>query len=481
MFEFALAAKPASTLREIGNFPKSKMNKTNRLTKYAFDTEVPSLCSHGPTGRYVFSANGAIFIPARRGEPSLNSLALTARFTRARCSENLTSAMCGVEAKASFDSRFQRSVVGLFLAAASLHEPAPLALNTYLAEQLWKIFFLIFAAIPLVSASAEPIIPASQGMTWHYHMTQEAGEGLRFSDLKTDEDGKARTSVAYRINGNANIDGKNLLRFEMHRDDTITNTDLVTVDEKGIICSARIDQNAQMTRLEPPQVMIGAPLKTGMSWDFDGEVAGTKVHQHYSVIGEQDVVVPAGKFRAFQIHGEQDSPNSMTIDRWFVKGTGIVKDVTAMRAQNGDLVRRITLELKERPKIEPRPEVKSPEARQKLTVAVGKEPIGAMTTTFKSDTPKIYARWRGEGLRRQAKIRSSGLPKTSARSRPPTTPLMKRSPPRPLPIRMAFSPSHNRRAAGCLGIIASSSMSMMRRSNRSSLRLSNEFALKFRP
>ena len=257
-----------------------------------------------------------------------------------------------------------------------------------------------------VSASlAESIIPTAQGMTWTYALTQEAGEGLRFSDLKTDEDGKARVAVAYRINGTANIEGKNLLRFEMHRDDTITNTDLLTVDDRGIICVARIDQNGEMTRLNPPQTMIAAPLKAGMRWDFDGEVGGIKVLQHYSVIGQEDVVVPAGKFRAFQIHAEQEAPNFMTIDRWFVQGTGIVKDVTTTRAQNGDLVRRITLELKERPQIGPRPDVKSPDARQKLAVTIGKEPIGAAMTTFPSDTPKIYARWRGQGLRSAAKIR----------------------------------------------------------------------------
>ena len=54
----------------------------------------------------------------------------------------------------------------------------------------------------------------------------------------------------------------------------------------------------------------------------------------------------------------------MTIDRWFVPGTGIIKDVTTMRAADGDLLERISLELAERPKIENRPEVKS-EAPQK--------------------------------------------------------------------------------------------------------------------
>jgi hypothetical protein len=75
-----------------------------------------------------------------------------------------------------------------------------------------------------------------------------------------------------------------------------------------------------------------------------------KVHQHYDVTGEEDVDGPAGEFHAFRIHGEQTLPSPMTIDRWFAAGIGIVKDVTTMRAANGDLLERISLELAERRK-----------------------------------------------------------------------------------------------------------------------------------
>jgi hypothetical protein len=267
------------------------------------------------------------------------------------------------------------------------------------------IFALLSCMLATMSILAEPIIPTQEGMSWHYVMTQEAGEAFRFSDLKPDDDGKVRAGVIYRLSGTENIDGKNVLKFEMHRAGVVTNTDLVTVSEQEIICAARIDQDGQMTRLSPPQTMIAAPLKTGTSWDFDSEIAGSKVHQHYSVIGEEDVVVPAGKFRAFKIHGEQTSPNSMIIDRWFVKGVGIVKDVTTTRTESGDLVRRILLELKEKPKVAARPEVKPMAAPQKLSGTVGKEAVGEPTTNFSSDTPKIYARWRGQRLRDQARIR----------------------------------------------------------------------------
>ena len=267
-----------------------------------------------------------------------------------------------------------------------------------------KIIILALTLTPLAFVSAEPLIPTGDGTTWPYEMTQEAGEGLRLPNLKPAADGKVHVPVIYRIDGVTSIDGKDLLKFEMHREGVVTNTDLVTVNENGIVCPARIDQDGETTKLNPPQILVGTPLATGTTWDFDGDLAGTKVHQHYNILGEQDITVPAGKFRAFQIHGEQTSPLAVTIDRWFVKGVGIVKDVTTTRSEEGDLLRRISLELKERPKVTARPEVKSA-ASTKLTVAVSKEAAGKATTQFGPDTEKIYANWQGHDLRPESKIR----------------------------------------------------------------------------
>jgi hypothetical protein len=97
---------------------------------------------------------------------------------------------------------------------------------------------------------------------------------------------------------------------------------------------------------------------------------------------------------------------SMTIDRWFVNGVGIVKDITATEMPDGDLLRRITLQLKERPKVAPRPEVKPMAPPKKVSVTLGAVPIGSSANQFSAGTPKIYARWQGRSLRTGAKIRA---------------------------------------------------------------------------
>src|SRR6267143_6487851 len=208
----------------------------------------------------------------------------------------------------------------------------------------------------LSSVFAAPVIPTAPGTSWRYNMTEEIGKGLNLPNVKADADGKIRLPVLYRLEGTEDVDGKDLLKFEMHRAGTITNTDLFTVDEHGITCWARVNLDGELVKFTPPQTMIAAPLKQDATWNFDGQAGDLKVHQQYNVTGEEDIEVPAGEFHAFHIRGEQSSPSRMTIDRWFVPGIGIVKDVTTMRATDGDLLERISLELAERPKIENRPQ-----------------------------------------------------------------------------------------------------------------------------
>ena len=262
----------------------------------------------------------------------------------------------------------------------------------------------LLAICPLACASAEQLIPIAEGTTWNYEMTQDVGGTLT---LKPDAEEKGQLAVSYRIGGMQKIDNKDWLKLEMYRDDVLTSTDLITVDERGIICAARIDGKGALNKLDPPQTMIAMPLKSGASWDFDANIGKTKTRQRYSVTGKEDVDVPAGKFRAWRIRCEQTSPSAATIDRWLAPGTGIVKEITTMRAPTGDLLQRVSLELKEAPKIAAPPEAKAVAGAVagKLSAGLSKGPLGNFTTAFASDTPKIYARWQGHGLREQSNIR----------------------------------------------------------------------------
>ena len=265
---------------------------------------------------------------------------------------------------------------------------------------------VVVCCLGLSSILAVPIIPTAPGTSWRYNMTEEIGKGLNVSNVKADPDGKIRLPVVYRLEGTENIDGKDLLKFEMHRSGMITNTDLLSVDEHGITCWARVNLDGELVKFSPPQMMIATPLNKGAAWNFDGQAGELKVQQHYDVVGEEKIDVPAGKFQAFRIHGEQTMPDRTTIDRWFVPGVGIVKDVTAMEGAKGDLLQRISLELAEQPKIVTRPEVNLEAVPKRLAVSLGKDRFGKPTTSFTSNTPEIYARWQGQHLRQGANVKA---------------------------------------------------------------------------
>src|SRR6476659_1150418 len=151
-----------------------------------------------------------------------------------------------------------------------------------------KFFILILTAAPLAMMFGGELLPTADGTGWRYNMTEEIGKGLDVQHAKPDADGKIRFPVLYRINGTENINGKDLLKFEMHREDAITNTDLLAINEQGIVCRARINLDGELVIFNPPQMMIANPLKKGASWDFNGQASDLKVQQHYDVLGEED-------------------------------------------------------------------------------------------------------------------------------------------------------------------------------------------------
>ena len=269
-----------------------------------------------------------------------------------------------------------------------------------------KRFCAAACFLGITSLLPASLIPTAPGNTWRYTMTEEIGKGLNISNVKPDADGKIHLPVLYRLDGTETVDGKDLLKFEMHRAGTITNTDLLSVDDHGIVCWARINLDGELVKFSPPQTMIAAPLKKGAAWDFNGQAGELNVQQHYDVLGEENIDVPAGKFHAFRIHGVQTTPNRMTIDRWFAPGVGIVKDVTTIQDAKGDLLQRISLELAERPKIVERPEIKTNTAPKQLVVSLSKDRFGKPGTMFSSNTPAIYARWQGQWLRQGANVKA---------------------------------------------------------------------------
>jgi len=266
-----------------------------------------------------------------------------------------------------------------------------------------KFAAFIFALAPAVCATAEPLLPSTEGMTWKYEMTQEKPAAEIDLEKPTE---KERFPISYRIAGTQKIDNLEFLKMEMDRDNVRVSTDLIREGENGVICAARMDGD-KLVSFDPPQAIVATPLKAGAKWKFDGKIGDRQVTQQYEISGEEGVEVAAGKFRAWRIHCNQTFPSAATIDRWLVPGVGFVKIRTEIKTNAGTMLQRTSLELKEMPKVGGQPEPIPSQSGEKLIVGVLKNPKGEPTTAFDVSAPAIYARWQGRGLPAKAKIRAT--------------------------------------------------------------------------
>ena len=279
-----------------------------------------------------------------------------------------------------------------------------------------KFFRSGIVLLAAVAARAESILPTASGTTWRYEMTEEFGGPTAPAPTTT--------AVSVKV-GRQTFEGTDFLKFETMTDDVVTRTELMTVDDRGVVCHFRAGKDGRLARLDPPQTIQPGTLKVGDSWESDGEVAGMEMRQHFTVAGEEPIRGSAGSFRAFHIQSREASVMSVALDRWFVPGVGLVREIILVRGPSGGLLQKTTLELLGRPEIvaeaeaAPSPTVApAPSARttpeettqpavsgKRLVVEVSPDASGGTRTEFKSDVQNIYVRWQGRGLPEGARVR----------------------------------------------------------------------------
>lgn len=300
-----------------------------------------------------------------------------------------------------------------------------------------KLFLALALILTAIVVRADQLLPIADGTTWEYDSTETLT-------------GTAPVHTVVTVRASKEVfEGKEVVKLTTLSGDAVLKSELVTVTDHGVVCLARSGKDGKIAKLDPSETIIAAPLKPGASWDVDGEVLGNKIHQHFTVVGEENVSVPAGRFRAFHFQCEDSSLMSIKLDRWFVPGTGLVRETTVVRGPG--VLQRVTLELRKiteviakpqatPPQVATVPEPKPPTAgptieaapssppattpspaapeatappdgskpaapSKKLTVEVSGDPAGGLTTQFKSTVASLYVRWHGHDLPNGATIR----------------------------------------------------------------------------
>ena len=81
-------------------------------------------------------------------------------------------------------------------------------------------------------------------------------------------------------------------------------------------------------KLESPVVLLKLPPAKGDTWKVDSKIGTEVLKGTFTNSGEEDITVPAGKYKAFKISGEFDvAGQNMTFVYYFAKDVGVVKQV----------------------------------------------------------------------------------------------------------------------------------------------------------
>jgi hypothetical protein len=154
---------------------------------------------------------------------------------------------------------------------------------------------------------------------------------------------------------------------------------------------------------DPSITILPEDLGLGTVWNYRGPVAGLDLKLSLKIVGEGDIEVPAGKFRALHFRGEKNEGLLTVADFWFVRGVGSIKETVTQRSPSGDLLSRNSIELLNLPA----PQQTEPIAgKKKLEASVSTSSEGDSLNVISDDALQIVARWRGHGLRKNARVRA---------------------------------------------------------------------------
>jgi hypothetical protein len=235
---------------------------------------------------------------------------------------------------------------------------------------------------------AEWPIPTADGTTWQYALTRE-GE----SEPET---------LTRQVFAPGNANEQNTLRIETAINGVVYSTEFFKNDGQAILTTAHRGAGGNTETFDPPITILPADLRFGAEWKYRGPVAGLDLNLPLKIVGEGEVEVPAGKFRALHFRGEKNDALFTVADFWFVRGVGSIKETVTQRAPGGDLLSRNAIELVKLPA----QHQAEPAEKKKLEASVSTSSDGDPLNVISDDALQIVARWRGHGLRKNARIRA---------------------------------------------------------------------------
>jgi hypothetical protein len=190
-------------------------------------------------------------------------------------------------------------------------------------------FLIIFIAFFFLSAlgkiaAAEPTgydyYPLKQGDKWTYEVWQVDGKGKKFTQEVS-------------IPGTDKYDDKEYVILKQ-KDTRGTIRSFCLKDATGVYwkkIGASKSYTPEVSSIFNPAIPILIfPLKAGSIWDWEGTLKiafmNKKIKMHCEVVGEEEIEVPAGKFKCLKIHIHQQRNEEISDEYgWYAPGVGQIK------------------------------------------------------------------------------------------------------------------------------------------------------------
>lgn len=174
--------------------------------------------------------------------------------------------------------------------------------------------------------------PLQQNRRWTYRVTfaieSTAGEAQ-------EPEQNAHTLDVY-VTEPQTIDGRQVAALEWKLDGELAQRSFFVTRDKVLYCVKRIQgfgEHMKEFSLVEAQPNAREDLAVGQEWVWQGKAGPTPGRQTFKVVREEEVVTPAGTFKALVLQieftGEDESRGTTT--RWLVKGLGIVREVSEVR------------------------------------------------------------------------------------------------------------------------------------------------------
>ena len=180
------------------------------------------------------------------------------------------------------------------------------------------VYPLLLAAAAQLAAKDKlketPFYPLQVGAVWHYR----AGDG----------------KFTIRVVKHEKVGDTLCALLETRRDGKVVGSEHLAVAADGVyrhdLTAGLPKPNASPVtrRMKPPVLVLKLPPKKDDSWKVDSKSDGQTFHGEFRV-DEQQITVPAGKYKTFRIRSEDLEVNALkaNITTHFAEGVGMVKQV----------------------------------------------------------------------------------------------------------------------------------------------------------